>query len=844
VSWVSRTDRIKKELPIEWAVGTLLGVWAPGNGDAVQCPLPGHQDDTPSFNIWKLEDGVPQRFGCFGCGTNGDVIDLVQLVRGVGFGAACDIIDSELLPAFKAAGWEPKQYEERRPVREDLEIIHARLADMSEFGHRTLERFCQTKADDANRPDFALSDFREYAVAEWGWAGAGPAESGFGTPAVAFPHRDAAGAVVGVKFRDPRRSGGRWTQPGSRLSCFYGSWRAHGAPNVLLCEGETDTVWAAYGLREDRSWDVLGLPSGANQRVNDGQLDALRSRALVYLAFDGDRPGLEAARRWYAALREASVPARIVRLPEGEDVLSSGLTAWQIIDRATVPRDGSGTIDVRAGVFCRAQQVTRGRGQNRATTTTWEPVADFAFRPLRELVTEAGPAWDVRLEDDGHETVLRATDLANAGTFTRWTVQRGRAFLGPPPIVPLLLNWLAAESSYLPLETTSSKVGRIGRGYVWPGGTVGADRARYVPPPRGDAKLEGRYTLDPGPWDPLAIRALEMLNDPPAMATLLSWLTATLLRGRQAPAPALFVSGEAGAGKTVLLETVLRTLGFSDVGLTLTSTTPYAVDCAVNASIGFPVWFDEYRPAAREDSMRRLQQILRDAYNGQPSMKGGMTQNLTELTEVSTWAGLLVSGEQGTYETSHMDRLVLVALDPDTRNRKALEWLRDNPRRWAGLGRDLLEFLAAWPLFKVRPYGDPTLPDRYQQTMGFLRAGHDAWRAFRTQAGVPGVLAEPDWERLWARRTDAEDPWLEALRFCDGKMTPGGDGAIVASGPGEVRVLPYDVVRESRAAGIDLPAGARELVIWLKRRYPGTHQPPRATGGRRYWVVPGMTLDR
>ena len=818
-----------------------MGVWAPGNGDPIQCPLPGHRDDTPSFNIWKIEGGVPQRFGCFGCGTNGDAIDLVQLVRGVGFGAACDIIDSELIPAFKASGWEPKQYEERRPIREDLETVYNRLTPMSEFGHKALERFCRAKAEDSGRHDFALGSFQEYAATEWGWAGAGPAESGFGVPVVAFPHRDGEGGITGVKFRDPRRSGGRWTQSGSKFTHLYGSWRTHGAPNLLICEGESDCVWAAFELRNNPSWDVLGLPAGANQKILDEQLAAAAGRAAVCVAFDGDAPGLGAARRWYDALREAGVSGRIARLPEGDDILSCGLPTRTVIRRATVPRDTSGLIDIRAGVFVRAQTATRGRGQNQVTTTTWEPLADFAFRPIRELDTETGPAWDIRIEDDGLETVIRATDLANAGTFTRWAVQHGRAFLGPAQAVPLILNWLAAEASYLPLEPTTSKVGRIERGYVWPGGSVGAAKARYVPPIRGDAKLEGRYRLGSERADPLAVRALELLNDERSMATILSWLAATLLRGKRPPAPALFITGEAGSGKTVLLDTVLRTLGFADVGWTLTSTTPFAVDCAVNSSIGFPIWFDEYRPAAREDSMKRLQQILRDAYNGQPSMKGGMSQNLTELTEVSTWAGLIVSGEQGTYETSHADRLILVGLEPDRRNRKALAWLQDDHQRWAGLGWSFLEFLSSWPLFRVRPEGGADLPDRYQQTLGFLRAGHDAWRGFRASLAVPGAFAEPDWEGLARARTDAEDPWLEALRYCDGKFAR--DGAVVVdSSNGAVRLLPYEVVKESREAGIDLPAGARELVTWLTRRYPGAHQPPRQPGGRRYWLVPGMGL--
>jgi DNA primase len=36
-----------------------------------RCPLPNHEDKTPSFYIYP-----PGRYHCYGCGANGDVVDL------------------------------------------------------------------------------------------------------------------------------------------------------------------------------------------------------------------------------------------------------------------------------------------------------------------------------------------------------------------------------------------------------------------------------------------------------------------------------------------------------------------------------------------------------------------------------------------------------------------------------------------------------------------------------------------------------------------------------------------------------------------------------------------------
>lgn len=66
-------DAVKAAVPIEYVAQryteiTPLGGKAWGSG---RCPLPDHDDSTPSFYLYP--DG---RFYCFGCGRGGDVIDL------------------------------------------------------------------------------------------------------------------------------------------------------------------------------------------------------------------------------------------------------------------------------------------------------------------------------------------------------------------------------------------------------------------------------------------------------------------------------------------------------------------------------------------------------------------------------------------------------------------------------------------------------------------------------------------------------------------------------------------------------------------------------------------------
>lgn len=60
-----------------------FGVYPPSrwNGSSdymINCPTPGHDDATPSCIVHPQTD----RYFCFGCGAHGDVLQLVQDVRG------------------------------------------------------------------------------------------------------------------------------------------------------------------------------------------------------------------------------------------------------------------------------------------------------------------------------------------------------------------------------------------------------------------------------------------------------------------------------------------------------------------------------------------------------------------------------------------------------------------------------------------------------------------------------------------------------------------------------------------------------------------------------------------
>ncbi len=78
----SRVEAVKARWPIERFCRDLLGcdLKPAGQGKwTARCPLPGHDDRTPSFTIYETSDSAH----CFGCNRRGDIIALTGYALGL-----------------------------------------------------------------------------------------------------------------------------------------------------------------------------------------------------------------------------------------------------------------------------------------------------------------------------------------------------------------------------------------------------------------------------------------------------------------------------------------------------------------------------------------------------------------------------------------------------------------------------------------------------------------------------------------------------------------------------------------------------------------------------------------
>jgi predicted P-loop ATPase len=82
---------IKRDNPLSEILPRKFGVTLQRDGREWKACCPLHGENTPSFTVYPSRDGF-QKFHCFGCGAQGDVVEFVQQHQGVDFTGACEIL--------------------------------------------------------------------------------------------------------------------------------------------------------------------------------------------------------------------------------------------------------------------------------------------------------------------------------------------------------------------------------------------------------------------------------------------------------------------------------------------------------------------------------------------------------------------------------------------------------------------------------------------------------------------------------------------------------------------------------------------------------------------------------
>lgn len=798
-------------------------------GGVYKSKSPFRADNNPSFDVFgeNLE-----RWGDFSEGTGGDVLDLLSRFYEEKNGQKPDMgvlkdAAAVMLADQRATGWVTPP----APQRAEFDLVAAKSYVESVQGQDPQEAYLAVHHFLESR-----NDQLQHLPAEWlvdkfriGWDG----------DRMLIPYYNAAGALAVYKTRRPGSP--VFAASGASYPILYGAWLDDGSKTVVLCEGESD-VWSGTHAAPD-GYVFLGLPTGAGSKPR--QASQLSGRRII-LALDGDPAGREATTKWTAALLEHGADVMAGYVPDGMDLSKMSADDVKLMLETAMP---ARIAPAEAPVV-----MNGNAGYERANMNPKAPpfqVSDWVFEPHHVLIGDDGYVWEGALLPSGKIVTLRAADLGQKSKITLWSQQNGCAWFGGDRDAQLLVSYLYSQSTNIPRGRAVSVAGLHGDMIVYPGGKIGNANYVYVPgkvevPLGSMIHMEEARGAQHFAGLPLRLREL---HTKAVMDPILAWMALAPLRSKLEAFPILAVTGAAGSGKTTLIREVTRHMSASKITANLTGTTKFAMLAYVGSTNAFPVWFDEYRPGARKETLAEFNQLLRDAYTGQASIKGGMGESWGAVREVAVNAPMIVSGEDAFTETSHTERMVTVHLPKGGQNTELMPKVEEAAMsNFAFLYMDWVRHIEPPTIV---PEGPSQLKSRNRYNLGALRAGWELLRSFLDEHGLD-IGAPPDWSLVVAEALEsgATSPILEALSWAlEDTQLREQHVVFEDSGLIHVRVVPL-VSAVNRTGVFTLPGGHRAVAKYLQSQLGATNSQFRVPsmvhgdGAKlRTWSFPAELLD-
>lgn len=789
-------EEIKSRLPLAWVIGESgVGLEPSTSGDRLEGLCPFHDDSNPSFGVFG-DDGTLDKCGCWSCDFGvGDLFDYIGRWKGVEFRGAFEIA-LELLPKFEASSseWTPPSLNAAAVPGPSLETVR------TAWSRYHLDKGAVIGLLAAK----GIGIDPDWLNQEWRVGVGGPIE-------VVVPHFGVDGELTGLKTR--MGTAHLYGTRGSKFPSLYGAWRVPPGKRVVVCEGESDTWWVSWVLEKGGGgWAVVGLPRGAGASVAPEWVRFLEGREVVLL-FDGDKAGRAAARRWHVALSGAVESVRVGVVGEGRDACE--LSESEVVEAVA----SAGEVRLMATTL-----IETPMGYVRASNG--QAVSDWHAEPRMFLDFDSGADYGFELEVRGKRAIITASDFMSDSGIRSWCNKRRLSWWGNVRDAQSLLHIFNSYKPFLAHQKATRRVGWHSGSFVWgTGGKVfGKERWIYAGSPVS-GEMDRVITLgDPEGDVGEVLEALMRLGDRNVITPVLGWMTAALVRPEWDVFPPLAVVGSSGTGKTTLLAAVLSAFGFGGGEHNLTSTTPYGASMLVAGSCGVPIWFDEYRPGARKDTLETVNQILRDAWSGSSSLRGGMGRNWSEVVSMAALAPVVISGEDVFSETSLIERVMVVRLPPVESRVGGAEDVAA-VLRVGQIGSVLLEWLVEHDGAGMGGRGGVTSGVRGEIGRGIVEAGWGVLRRFGMEVG--GVdIGRVSLEKVVGRaqREGAVDPFMELLVWGMGESDAGFKPLVWVGADGDLWVRGRGLVNAALRDNWQLPGGERALRDWMLERWSGEQE--------------------
>lgn len=403
-------EQVTSSSDIVDVVGSYLPLKQAGAVFKALCPF--HQEKTPSFQV----NPARQRYHCFGCGADGDVIkfvreyenlDFVGAVRRLADRAGVALVEENGSPEDRGAG----------QLKRRLLALHA---DAAAWYHRNLMRSPAAlpardylkergiSAEVAASWQLGYAPDERNATTLWG------AEQGYSVEEMlaggllktsetqrtydGFRHRlmfpisneqgevvGFSGRVLGADAQTAKYLNSPETPIFTKGRILFGLHRAKKAMiqagYAIVCEGQLDLITAFEA-------GVQNVVAPQGTAFTDRQAQILKRQVdQVVLCFDSDGAGQKAAERSFPALLQCNLTVRVATMPPGEDpdslIRQGGAEAFrERIERA------QDFFDFQMERLGRQYDLGTPRGKAQFATRIAESVALLTDGVLREATVE------------------------------------------------------------------------------------------------------------------------------------------------------------------------------------------------------------------------------------------------------------------------------------------------------------------------------------------------------------------------------------------------------------------------------------------------------------------------
>jgi hypothetical protein len=275
-------DALKSDAGCLRIYGQLVpGLKKAGNKYVGCCPLPGHNDKTPSFTIFP-----DMRCSCFGCGFNHNIFGLIQQVENCDFATAVERVKKEL----GQSDWEK--------TRQTVESVFKPVAEPKTY--KTIPLSAWTKLETAltnSKEAVHYLDKERGITLETaqqlklgfvqnignlaGEQGADIADQGW----LAFPCVE-NNQVIGIKYRSLiRKKPGGFARQNGFATALFGTEEIDVFEPVYVVEGEFDQLCLTQA-----GFHAVSVPS-AGTKLTPSMKDQIMKASSVILAGDTDVTG-------------------------------------------------------------------------------------------------------------------------------------------------------------------------------------------------------------------------------------------------------------------------------------------------------------------------------------------------------------------------------------------------------------------------------------------------------------------------------------------------------------------------------------------------------------------------